>query len=426
MKKLKNFLLFTISSIFILSCTNEDQLQSNSNSLVGETQTLQKITGRKTTPVYSQNKLIIQYYPGTPEATKIFLRTFYGAIDFKSCQQCNDDSIELWTFGPGINIEPKKTAIEQGSGGGVESIMDVDYEFSFAMDATYSALGSYTDSNYISYIKPANDGVTIAVFDTGISPTINNNNLSAFTTPFLYNASNDGNSLTQSGWDFVNSDANCNDDDLGQHGTVVSGIIHRILNNSQPAVPHQILPIKVCDANGKASYFNLLCGTNFALSRASIIQMSLGWYNDGFGDFGQTILSNLITAHPEAIFITSAGNLGNNNDVLQHYPSGYPQSNVIAVAACNTNSQNIASFSNYGLTSVDFFARGQNLPFLGYPMDGTSFAAPIVAAVVARKKYNTPESTPIDLLNHLILTGTPCPSSFDQTKKVQYDKVIQP
>ena len=304
--------------------------------------------------------------------------------------------------------------------------MDVDYEFSFAMDATYSPLGGTNDSNYTSYIKPANDGVTIAVFDTGIIPSINNNNVYAFSAPFLYNASNDGNAFTQSGWDFVNSDANCFDDDLGRHGTVVSGIIHRILNNSVPAVPHQILPVKVCNANGQASYFNLLCGTNFALSRSSIIQMSLGWYNDGFGDFGETILSNLITAHPEAIFITSAGNLGTNNDAIAHYPSGYPQSNVIAVAACNTNSQNIASFSNYGLGSVDFFARGQNVPFLGYPMDGTSFAAPVVAAVVARKKYNAPESSPIDLLNHLILTGSPCPSTFDQTKKVQYNKVIQP
>lgn len=426
MKKLKKLLLFSISSLFIFSCSNEDQPNLNQGNSVDETQTFQKMTGRKTTPVYSQNKLIIQYYPGTSNATKTALRAAYGAIDFKSCQQCNDDCIELWTFGPGINIEPKKTAIEQGSGGGVESIMDVDYEFNFAMDATYTALGTNSDNSFTTYIKPTNDGVTIAVFDTGIAPTINNNNLYAFTTPFLYNAANDGNALTQSGWDFVNSDANCFDDDPGRHGTVVSGIIHRILNTSLPPVPHQILPIKVCNANGQASYFNLLCGTNFALSRASIIQMSLGWYDDGFGDFGETILSNLISEHPEAIFITSAGNLGSNNDVIAHFPSGYPQSNVIAVAASNTNSINIASFSNYGLTSVDFFARGQNLPFLGYPMDGTSFAAPIVAAVVARKKYNTPESSPIDLRNHLILTGIPCPATFDPTKDVQYDKIIQP
>lgn len=426
MKKLKKLLLYSISSIVILSCSNEEQVNSNSDNLVGETQSFQKITGRKTTPTYSQNKLIIQYFPGTSNATKAALRAAYGAIDFKACQQCNDDCIELWTFGPGINIEPKKTAIEQGSGGGVESIMDVDYEFSFAMDAIYSAVGNTSDTSYSSYIKQTNDGVTIAVFDTGIIPSINNNNAYAFSAPFLYNAANDGNSLTQSGWDFVNSDANCFDDDPGRHGTVVSGIIHRILNVSQPPVPHQILPIKVCNANGQASYFNLLCGTNFALARASIIQMSLGWYDDGFGDFGETILSNLISAHPEAIFVTSAGNLGSNNDIIQHYPSGYPQSNVIAVAASNTNSLNIASFSNYGAASVDFFARGQSIPFLGYPMDGTSFAAPIVAAVIARKKYNAPEASPIDLRNHLILVGLPCPASFDPTKNVLYGKIIQP
>ena len=433
----KSIVLFALS-FTLLSCTKEDPILNETNAKPMDSLTqLNNSTSRvsrSNMPVYDRNKLIVQFAPGTTNAVKTNIRTAYQVVDFKLCEHCSDASIELWLFGNDIDIEPKKTAIEQGSGGGVEAIVDVDYEFTFSVDLTNPNLGTVSDNSYLPYIKPSNTGITIAVLDTGIAPSIGGVVSPVFETPFLYNATLDGNPSIYSGWDFVNHDPNCFDDNNGRHGSVVSSIITKVLNESLPTVPHQILPLKVCDALGKASYFNFLCATNYGLEHAKILQMSLGWYDDGFGDFVNTIFSNLITAYPEAIIITSAGNASNNNDILAHYPSGYPQDNIIAVAAANKNVNqattfdfsNIASFSNYGIESVDFFAKGQNIPFLGYEMSGTSFAAPLVTAVVARKKYVNPSYSVNEIKAFLEYSGVSCPSSFDPVRKIKYNKIIFP
>ncbi len=61
-----------------------------------------------------------------------------------------------------------------------------------------------------------------------------------------------------------------------------------------------------------------------------------------------------------ALFICSAGNNGYNNDQKPNYPSSYPSSNIISVAATD-QSDALASFSNYGPTTVDVAAPGTNI-----------------------------------------------------------------
>ena len=53
----------------------------------------------------------------------------------------------------------------------------------------------------------------------------------------------------------------------------------------------------------------------------------------------------------------SAGTTGANNDTTASYPANYAVSNIIAVAA-TTQSNGLASFSNYGAGSVDIGAPG--------------------------------------------------------------------
>jgi hypothetical protein len=53
------------------------------------------------------------------------------------------------------------------------------------------------------------------------------------------------------------------------------------------------------------------------------------------------------------LFIAAAGNETNNNDGSTHfYPCDYPLDNIICVAATSSD-DTLASFSNYGTTSVD-------------------------------------------------------------------------
>ena len=284
--------------------------------------------------------------------------------------------------------------------------------------------------NYGSHIALNNQGVTIAVMDTGLNPALGT---AAFFPPrFLYNATSSGIPGVYSGWDYVNNDHDCADDDPNQHGTAVTSVITRQLNTY--GIPYQIMPMKVCNSLGKGSYFNLLCSLNFALERkVDIVQMSLGWYNL-HGTLADTIFTNLIQRYsavvPNLVIVCSAGNDGDlfwinsNNDTNYHYPSSFTLNQIIAVASCKSNYSNISSFSNYGATSVDFFAKGEDIPFLLNSIRGTSFASPIVAAKTALFKYQT--NSNYGVMEYFINIGTPISSSFDSTRTVKYHKIILP
>ncbi|MEM9547116.1 MAG: S8 family serine peptidase [Bacteroidota bacterium] len=378
-------------------------------------------------PIYSNTDLIVQFFPGTPAATKAMLRAHHGVINFEICQLCFDGEIELWTFGGLISIEPKKHAIEAFGG-----LMDVDYEFDFASELGDVVEGTEEDLSYLPLIAPTNSGVTIAILDTGFDPFF------PFwydeydvPKPILYNATEMAFADENSGYDFVNEDHNAFDDHGGKHGTIIAYEIHNFLEAE--GIPHQILPVKICDENGFTSYFKLLCGAKYVFERAEVVNMSLGFYDDGFGDLENTIFKNLLSEYSNVVVVTSAGNgnedgIGDNNDVLAHYPSSYDRDNVIAVAATNADGSEAAGFSNYGSLSVDFWAAGEEIPFYDYEydpvtssIDGTSFAAPQVAAIAAKYVYiGGGVLTPLQIINQLNVNGFPVP--FEYEGMVKYDK----
>ena len=55
--------------------------------------------------------------------------------------------------------------------------------------------------------------------------------------------------------------------------------------------------------------------------------------------------------------MAASGNDGIDNDTIYHYPSGYDNGNIIAVAATD-HDDDLASLSNYGSASVDVAAPG--------------------------------------------------------------------
>lgn len=345
----------------------------------------------KNMPVYSQNELIIQYKPGTPDAMKSTIRLTHGINPnssvflpnfgiYEICR-CDNKDIEKWTFDGAISIEPKKGVIEGEIDGEAYGIGDVDYEFVFGFDAGSPIVGTVTDTFYESYIKEDNVGVTIAILDTGVATGLTVFNTETAADKFLYDATDTAIGEEQSGWDFVNGDPNAFDDDPYMHGSIVASQIHNTLKLL--GVTHQILPIKIAGVDGNISYFDMLCGTLYAAERSQIINASFGWQGDPFGDFGNTILENVLEMFPDVTLVASAGNTSSNNDTTPHYPSSFSVTNLIGVGSCNQGYGQVSDFSNYGV-SVDFYAKGEGIPFFDSFVAGTSFSAPQITIEVAK------------------------------------------
>jgi len=149
--------------------------------------------------------------------------------------------------------------------------------------------------------------------------------------------------------------------DFNGHGTHVAGTIGATGNNSTGttgvAWTTTIMPIRVMDSLGSGTTANISSGIDYAVANgAKIINMSLG------GSFSSATMMSAISSANSAgvLVVVAAGNDGSNNEVTHVYPSDYTNANIISVAATDQNDA-LASFSNYGTTSVDVGAPGTNI-----------------------------------------------------------------
>lgn len=195
--------------------------------------------------------------------------------------------------------------------------------------------------------------VVVAVVDTGVN----------FTQEDLVDNIWDGNvgSYPNGGYDFVLG-SNAMSDPNG-HGTHVAGTIGAAGNNGMGTTGvcwnAKIMGVRVMDATGSGTTSRIVQGVNFAVTNgAKVINLSVG--GSGYDSAFSTAITNARTNG--VVIVAAAGNDGANNDAsgTPTYPCNYTQDNVICVAAL-TQSYGLASFSNYGATSVDVGAPGVNI-----------------------------------------------------------------
>jgi subtilisin family serine protease len=275
-------------------------------------------------------------------------------------------------------------------------------------------------------INTGDGSIIVGVIDTGVDythPDLVNN---IWTNPGEIAGNgidDDGNGYIDDyyGWDFAYDD---NDPmDVFGHGTHVAGTIAAEGNNGIGVTgvnwDAQIMPIKFLNDDGSGSTFDAIQAVEYAtLMGADLTNNS--W---GGGGYSQP-LYDAIAASGEAgqLFVAAAGNNGTDNDLNPSYPSSYDLDNIIAVAATGHQDQ-LAWYSQYGLTSVDLAAPGGSLDGVdahnilstipGNDYDyfaGTSMATPHVAGAAALVWSEKPTLTAEQVKNYILGTVDLLPS----------------
>ena len=209
--------------------------------------------------------------------------------------------------------------------------------------------------------------VVVAVLDTGVDynhpDLVNNMWVNTLEASGTAEVDDDGNGYVD---DVYGIDTGQNDSDpmdIHGHGTHVAGTISAD-GNSGLGITGVNWNGKIMTVKGFASDISLYTDAEveafeyiMAMKDAGVNVVAVNGSYGGY--YLDPIARDAIEALWDAgiIFVCAAGNDSTDNDVNPHYPSSYDLDNIIAVAATEYN-DDLASFSNYGATSVDIGAPG--------------------------------------------------------------------
>ena len=285
-------------------------------------------------------------------------------------------------------------------------------------------------------ITTGNGSIVVGVIDTGVDYTHPDLAANMWTNPgedpIADGDDDDGNGFIDDihGYNFVSYNGESIDDYF--HGTHVAGTIGAVGNNGIGVVGvnwnTQIMSLKWIGADGYGYTADAIAAIDYATMMRNLWVSSDGtlganirltnnsWRIDGF-DQG---LLDAIDAGGTAgvLFVAAAGNFGEDADIYPMYPAAYDSDNILSVAATDAG-DNIAYFSNWGLTSVDLGAPGLDIysTFPTYTTDamayyglntdyetisGTSMATPHVSGVAALAWSLNPSATVAEIRSAIL------------------------
>ena len=158
------------------------------------------------------------------------------------------------------------------------------------------------------------------------------------------------------GWNVIKGKGSGEDDN--GHGTHVSGIVAGRGNNANGSSgicwSAKLVAVRFMNSKGKGSTSDAIDGIDYAVKNgAKIVNCSFGSRSKSSALHDAV---NYAQDH-NVLLVVAAGNDGENIDKNPVYPASYTDSNILAVAA-STDTDTLASFSNFGSTAVDVAAPG--------------------------------------------------------------------
>ncbi len=244
-------------------------------------------------------------------------------------------------------------------------------------------------------------GVRVAVVDTGVE---------AFHDELLGRVS-DG------GWGF---DGTVDDTSSTGHGTAVSAVIAANPDNGKGiegvAPDATIVPFRAFadatapDPSDVVEALDRAGDSGARVVNASFATLPYMRRNDEFKS-AEAALDGALAAHPDTLYVTAAGNEGNDNDSNPVLPCNANVSNVICVGAYAQDRRPWLD-TNYGDETVDLYAPGVSIRSATTPssssynyFSGTSMSAAYVSGVAALLFAKVPALTPEDVITLLQTTA---------------------